>query len=181
MKSQILLATLALSVVPVLSSHALILEPEVQFKTLEQIQADALAELENPAEELTEDEARRQRLINLTRSSNTGVNRVKSAKENFKKRSTTGKTVGTTGSSIGKNRSFRGSRARQAESTYQSSESTQDGKSTRFESDISTTIRARLRQRLAEKQAAEAAGVESLEADKVYADFVPEPGQEWGR
>jgi len=179
MKSQILLAALVLSVIPTLGSQARIVQPEVQFKTLEQIQTDALSKSET--ETLTEDQKRQQRLLRLTRSSNTGVNRVKSAKENFKRKissRTNAQSVKTRGSLFSKKRSFRGSRERQAGNTYQASRTSVNRDSSAIRSDVATTIRARLRARL--KAQKEASATTSTEA-KDYAEFTPLPGQEWGR
>ena len=83
MKKLSLLSAFVLFVGPFSLTHAFIEKPEIQFKTPEQIRAQALEKLNDRV--LSEDDARLQRLINLTRDINTGDRRVKSAKENFKK------------------------------------------------------------------------------------------------
>lgn len=64
-----------------------------------------------------EDDARRQRLLNYTRNRNTGQDRVKSAKENFKKN--LGNNTSTSSRTTSNKRTFRRPSIRSTESSYQ--------------------------------------------------------------
>jgi len=61
------LSALVLATVPFFTSQALIIQPNVQFKTFEQIQADALEKLNAQAGTLSQSQLRQQRLLNFTK------------------------------------------------------------------------------------------------------------------
>jgi len=168
-------ALAVLGIVPFFSSQALILKPEIQFKTFEQIQADAQAKLEATST-LSEDEKRKQRLLKLTRDSNTGVNRVKSAKENFKKRFGN-QTRSSSNGQISKTRVPRRASALASISST----------SAAVETTTTTSVRDRLRARLARikaqksNNAAAQVTPKSNPKQRSSFEFIPQPGQLWGR
>ena len=65
------LSALVLAAVPLFTTQALIVQPNVQFKTFEQIQADALEKLNAQEGTLSERDLRQRRLLNFTRDNDT--------------------------------------------------------------------------------------------------------------
>ncbi len=152
MKMKTMLAVMVLSVAPVLITNAEKDYSEGKFKTLSEIQAEALEKQKTA--ELTPEQKRRERLRALTTASNQGRNRVKSVKESFKKRTrsySNRKASSNRQLGIGKKRSFRGSRANANSSFYQKRD------------DRSASTRTERR------------------SSKRYSNFTPQEGQEWGR
>ncbi len=105
-----MLSAVTLSAMPLFISQAQIETGMSQFKSLEQVQMEALEN--QKTETLTVDQKRQKRLLRLTKEQNMGVNRVKSEKESFKKRSTRfSQNTSIWNAGISKTRSYRGSRA----------------------------------------------------------------------
>jgi len=162
MKTFNLLFSLAvLTTVPLLTSQAFIEQPDQQFKTFAEIQAEALASLDL---EVDADTQRRNRLQALTQSQNSGVNRVKSAKLSFKKNSSF-KKLGTV----------------QRDNDTMASNPAIARKNLAKES-----ARERIKAAIAARKSANNTSVttqaETFNTEKKSSfDFVPEPGQIWGR
>lgn len=178
MKPTYLLATLMLVLAPALSTEARIVKPEIQFQTLEEIQAAARAEIQNGEVTLTPDQARQQRLLQLTRASNTGVNRVKSAKENFKKR--IGRTRSSAAGNISKTRVPRRASALRSLSNAQA----QAPSSTEVKPlSIQDRLRARLNRLKGQKQTDAKTQLDSNSKSNRRSsfEFVPQEEQIWGR
>lgn len=170
MKTTTILATLALTLTPLLLSHAEGNYSANNFKTLEEFRAAALDAKSTMT--LTEDEKRQQRLLAITRTKNSGVNRVASLAESFKKkRSDTSMRSGKfKGNTIGKTRAFRDSRVLSNSSLYRPSERIMEDKAMMSE----MTVQERLQKRRMMMQD------KATMMEKDYADFTPAEGQEWG-
>ena len=163
-----LLLTLVVGVAPLFSTQAFIEKPAKQFKTLAEIQAEAQASLASENKNLTATEKRQQRLLNFTRARNSGVNRVKSAKESFKPRLVQKKS--TASGRINKARIPR--RGAALFSNFQTTERTTIAAPKR-------SIRERLSARLQRLKAMEEKAVEAKAPQRF--EFMPQPGQLWGR
>lgn len=208
------LSALVLATIPLFSSQALITKPNVQFKTLEQIQADALEKLNADSSTLSPRQLRQKRLLNFTKDNSLDVNRARVGQfENrvnvpFRsERRTTGRNQGVRTSTSTKAGKFTSRRTL-----------TEDELSV---ADKNLTLRQRLIQRRAEQRAIVEArnssrrhvsnGSDTRRRDRLRAlsrqlsgqtfnsesefenrtftndrrrssfDFVPQPGQIWGR